>query len=246
VKFRSSAYWVWGSLGLVVGIGLFAKLAVPLVFFFWHPADAKRPAATSPRPRDSPSSALPQTASESPVIAPIRPIIATPAPAPAKPEPVWLAVPPGAIATQPLKLDVGALPYESAMLTIMRAPVPDSVKAQALFDLLPQVPEESMANTAEQAATWLRDRDYARIARPWIVNARTHGAVLGALFADLMQRPDAVALPTLVEIAKTPDHPFAPSAHDNLALLLGHDHGADWPAWDKAVLQKLKAPAPEP
>jgi hypothetical protein len=159
---------------------------------------------------------------------------------------VWLAVPPGAIATQPLKLDVGALPYESAMLTIMRAPVADGVKAQALFDLLPQVPEESMANTAEQAATWLRDRDYARIARPLIVSPKTHGAVLGALFADLMQRPDAVALPTLVEIAKTPEHPFAPSARDNLTLLVGHDYGVDWPGWDKAVLQKLSAAAPGP
>src|SRR5215207_1901571 len=100
---------------------------------------------------------------------PMSPIAPTPAPAaptpsPAKPEPVWLPPPPGAVATQPLKLDVGALPYEAAMLSIMRAPVPDGVKAQALFDLLPQVPEESVANTAEQAATWLRDRDYARIA----------------------------------------------------------------------------------
>jgi hypothetical protein len=155
-------------------------------------------------------------------------------------------MPPGALATEPLKLDVGALPYESAMLSIMRAPVPESVKAQALFDLLPQVPEESMAHTAEEAAKWLRDRDYARIARPWIVNAKTHGAVLGALFADLMERPDAVALPTLVEIAKNPEHPFAPSAHDNLTLLVGHDFGVDWPAWDQAVLQKLSTPAPDP
>ncbi|HEV7405342.1 MAG TPA: hypothetical protein VGO11_20530 [Chthoniobacteraceae bacterium] len=155
-------------------------------------------------------------------------------------------MPRGAIATQPLKLDAGPLPYESTVGSIMAAPVPDGVKAQALFNLLPQVPEESLANTAEQAAALLRDRDYARIARPWILSPKTHGAVLGALFADLMQRPDAVALPTLVEIAKTPDHPFAPSAHENLTLLVGQDHGVDWPAWDKAVLEKLSTPAPAP
>lgn len=241
MKLRSSAVLVWALLALILGSTLVGKLLVPLV------AKAMRP----PRPQSVALAAPPAT--EIGLMRPMSPIgpmpvPATPTPIPplAKLEPVWLSPPPGAMATQPLKLDLGALPYESAMLAIMRAPVSDGVKAQALFDLLPQVPEETLANTAEQAAIWLRDRDYARIGRPWIVNSKTHGAVLGALFADLMQRPDAVALPTLVEIAKEPEHPLAPSARDNLTLLVGRDYGVDWPAWDKAVLQRLNTPAPEP
>lgn len=241
MKLHGLAVLVWGSFAVLLGTGLIAKLVLPLLFSFWHPARAPRPVSPTPL---SASLSVAQPASASPDITPITPIL--PTPAPARPQPTWLAVPPGAVATLPLKLDVGALPYESALLTITHAPVPDGVKAQALFDLLPQVPEESMASTAEQAAALLRDRDYARLALPWIVSPKTHGAVLGALFADLMERPDAVALPTLVEIAKTPDHPFAPSAHDNLTLLVGHDYGIDWPAWDKAVLQKLNTPAPAP
>jgi hypothetical protein len=242
VKLRSSAVFVWGWLYLCVGVPLLTVLGLKLLFFFRHPAHAPRSAAMSPAAAP-PSVAVGRPAPQPPLIARSPPVLPTPASAPANPQPVWLAVPPGAIATQPLKLETGPLPYESTMVSIMSAQVPDGVKAQALFDLIPRVPEEMRANTAEEAAALLRDRDYARIARPWIVNAKTHGAVLGALFADLMQRPDAVALPTLVEIAKTPDHPFAPTARDNLTLLVGHDFGIDWPAWDKAVLQRLNAPA---
>lgn len=244
MKFRSTAWLAWWPLALIVGVGLVAKLTVPLVFSIVRPARPQPAVASSPTPAPAKIGPIRPTGPMAPTPAPVAK--ATPAGAHTKVEPIWLAVPPGAIATEPLKLDVGALPYESAMLSIMRSPVADGVKAKALFDLLPQVPEESMANTAEQAATWLRDRDYARVARPLIINPRTHGAVLGALFADLMERPDAVTLPTLVDIAKNPDHPFAPSAHDNLTLLVGRDYGVDWPAWDKAVLQKLTTPAPPP
>ncbi len=243
MKFRSAAWWVWGSLGVIVGLALLAKLAVPSLAMFFATTEhlESRRSTSSPAPVTS----VAQSTRETPAIG-HGPVLPTPASAPARRQPVWLAVPPGAVATQPLKFDVGALPYEAALGAILQAPVPNAVKAQALFALLPQVPEESMASTAEQAAALLRDRDYARIALPWIVSPKTHGAVLGALFADLMERPDAVALPTLVEIAKTPDHPFAPSAHDNLTLLVGQDFGIDWPAWDKAVLQKLNTPAPTP
>lgn len=200
-------------------------------------------ASPTPLPAQTATLSQPDEIAPQAVSAPAAP---RPSTTPVQARTVWMPVPPGAIATQPLKLDFGALPYEPALASIASAPVSDNVKAQALFDLLPRVPEELQGETAQRAATMLRDRDYARVARPWILNARTHGAVLGALFADLMERPDAVALPTLVEIAKTPDHPFAPSAHDNLTLLVGSDHGIDWPAWDKAVLQKLSTPAPDP
>jgi hypothetical protein len=160
--------------------------------------------------------------------------------------PALLTAPTQALTPGPVKLDVGALPHEAAMLEIMRAPAPEDAKAAALFGLLNQVPEEALASTAEQAVKWLRDRDYRQIGRPWIVNPRTHGAVLSTLMADLMERPDPVTLPTLVEIAQEPAHPLAPAARENLKLLVGKDHGVNWPAWDKAVLEKLSTPPPKP
>ena len=90
----------------------------------------------------------------------------------------------------------------------------------------------------------LRDPDYAAIAQPVLVNPQTGGAILSVLFADVMQRPDAIALPALLQVARSPEHPYASYARDNLALLVGHDWAADWPAWEAAVRQRASASAP--
>ena len=113
-------------------------------------------------------------------------------------------------------------------------------KARAIFDLLPTLPESALATVTVQAVEKLPDADYAATALPVITNPETHGQVLSVLFADLLERPDAIALPALLAIAKNPDHPFAPSALDDLRLLLNADHGSDWPKWEAAMLKKLK------
>jgi hypothetical protein len=62
------------------------------------------------------------------------------------------------------------------------------------------------------------------------------------LFADLMERPDPIALPTLLTIARTPGHPFASAAHTNLELLIGNDFANDWVQWESEVQRRLSAP----
>jgi hypothetical protein len=242
---KSQKAFLWSCLAVAAGL----PVMIALLFEVWaggkvpelkrapqHPPAGMSapltatPAATEPRLEESPTS-------------PAKPIAT---PEPTEPKSVWNTPLPAPLAgpAQPLRLqpkDVGALPYESAMLAIMRAPGPDSDKAAALFGLLPHVPEEVLANTTEQALNWLSNRNYAAIANPIITNPKTHGQVLGPMFADLMQRPEAVALPTLLQIAETPDHPFAPSAHDNLSLLVGRDLGSDWPAWQSAIVQRVGA-----
>lgn len=126
------------------------------------------------------------------------------------------------------------------MLQIMKAPASHAVKSRALFALLPQLPEEALGTATEQAAYWLRDADYANLAGPVVANPSTHGTVLTTLFADLMERPDAIALPTLLQIARSPGHPFAESARDNLSLLLDQNLGSDWGAWDQVIRQRIR------
>ena len=112
-------------------------------------------------------------------------------------------------------------------------------KARAIFALLPSLPESALATAAEQAVEKLPDADYPATALPVITNPETHGQVLSVLFADLLERPDAITLPALLTIAKNPDHPFAPSALDDLRLLLNADHDTDWPRWEAAIREKL-------
>lgn len=112
-------------------------------------------------------------------------------------------------------------------------------KARAIFALLPSLPESALATATAQAVEKLPDADYAATALPVIINPETHGQVLSVLFADLLERPDAITLPALLTIAKNPEHPFSPSALDDLRLLLNADHGSDWPRWDAAIRQKL-------
>ena len=112
-------------------------------------------------------------------------------------------------------------------------------KARAIFALLPTLPESALATATEVAVEKLPDADYPSTALPVVTNPETHGQVLSVLFADLLERPDAITLPALLTIAKNPDHPFAPSALDDLRLLLNADYGSDWSRWDAAIRQKL-------
>jgi hypothetical protein len=81
----------------------------------------------------------------------------------------------------------------------------------------------------------LPDRDYATVAAPVVTNPKTHAQALAVLFADLNERPDAIALPALLSIARQPEHPFSEPALDNLRFILRADHGRDWPKWEAAV-----------
>jgi hypothetical protein len=120
-----------------------------------------------------------------------------------------------------------------------RTDVTDTEKARALVRMMPSLPEEVLGRAAEEAASRIADRDYEAILRPTVVNPETHGRAMAALFADLMERPDEITLPTLLTIARNPAHPHASSASDNLRLLLGHDFGTDWPKWADAISRHL-------
>ena len=134
----------------------------------------------------------------------------------------------------PLALSTGALAWEQQLADA--ATGHDATgKARALFALLDRLPEEALAATAEQAVAQLPDKDYATTALPLVTDAKTHGQVLTVLFADLMERPDAIALPALLTIARNEAHPYSPPALDNLRLLLRADHATDWAKWESAV-----------
>ncbi len=144
------------------------------------------------------------------------------------------------------KLDLtrGKLPWEEKIGSVTGAgDLDDTAKARRLLAMLPNLPEYGLATAAEEAVKRLPDADYNSVALPVVANPGTHGLVESVLFADLMERPDAITLPALLRIAQIPNHPYAKFAHDNLDLLVGEDFGADWPKWDAAVRKALAAEA---
>lgn len=154
-------------------------------------------------------------------------------PDPARPEPPPFD--PAALRPPPLELATGLLPWEKQIAEAVSRSRDAKSKAREILALLPRLPAEALATAAEQAVERLPDADYAATALPALTNPQTDGQVLSVLFADLMERPDAITLPALLTIAQNPAHPFAPAALDNLRLLLRAEFGSEWSKWREAV-----------
>ena len=141
-----------------------------------------------------------------------------------------------------LPLQKGELPWEAQLRGVLTAPgLADAEKARRLFALMPGLAVEGRETATEQAVKLIANADYA-VAQPVLLNPGTYGPALNVLFADLAERPPAIALPTLLQLARIAQHPFAPNARENLQLLLGADYGTDWNRWDAAIRAALAAP----
>ena len=142
----------------------------------------------------------------------------------------------------PLPLQTGELPWEARIRSVLaREKATEAEKARGLLQLLPTISAEGAETCAEEAVKRLPNEEY-RHAQSVVTNPGTYGLALGVLFADLMERPDNLRLPTLVTIARNATHPYASPAHDNLEFLLGQDYGSDWARWEAAVREKLAGP----
>ena len=138
-----------------------------------------------------------------------------------------------------LDLESGELPWEARVRAVLEdEKLDESQKSRELLRSIPTLPEEALESVTEHAVSELRDADYAA-ARTLLINPQTHGRVLGVLFADLMERPDAIAFPTLLAIARNASHPFAPAAQDALELVLSAEFGEDWPQWEAEIRNAL-------
>jgi len=149
---------------------------------------------------------------------------------------------PGDILPPKLELVRGELPWERQIDAVLTSSaLSESAKAQRLFAILATLPEEALDRAAREAIERLSDRDYA-VASGRLTDPATHGQVSSVLFEDLLQRPDAVALPTLLRVARGANHPFAEPALENLELLLGKSFGTDWAAWEAEIRRTLSDP----
>jgi hypothetical protein len=89
---------------------------------------------------------------------------------------------------------------------------------------------EERTRVAEQAVVDLEDDQFPALL-PLLTSPTLPVEVIDVLMADALSRPDRLALPAMLEVARTPQHPRAEDALDVLKLYLETDHGDDWAAW---------------
>src|SRR5690606_13989397 len=134
-----------------------------------------------------------------------------------------------------LEVEIQSLPWEARINSVLGSQLSDQEKARLLLQTLPHVPGEGQAEVADAALELLPDGAYASVALPIVLDSHSHGAALSVFFRDLLERPDPVTLPALLQLLAAPEHPFAQSARETLALLLDADHGNDPTTWKTAV-----------
>ena len=120
----------------------------------------------------------------------------------------------------------------------------NSATAQMLINLLPTLPAEGQGEAAQHISNLLADKDYSKV-MPFLKNPATAEEVLDVLVTDLMNRPDSVKLPALLEIAKVPNHPTREEALTDLQIFLDEDYGNDFGKWETAMKAYLAKEAAE-
>lgn len=170
-----------------------------------------------------PASETPATAVTSPFTRPSRP---TPPPTQATPT---AAVPPAAAITD----------WEEKIDGVLTAQEDEGQKAKRLLAIFPNLPEDGQVEAAQHISNLLPDEDYAPLAQA-LTNAVLSEAVLDVLMTDVLNRPNDLKLHTLLDVARTPNHPKAEEALDVLEVFVDENYGQDWAAWKAAVEKWLK------
>ncbi len=112
-------------------------------------------------------------------------------------------------------------------------------KARKMLELFPHFPEAGQVETAQHISNLLADEDYEKFGN-YLTNSKTPESVQDVILADVLNRPNAIKLPLLLETARTPDNAKAAEAKEMLELYLEDDYGTDWNRWQQEMEKWLK------
>jgi hypothetical protein len=132
-----------------------------------------------------------------------------------------------------------AASWDDKLDQILGADNDDKVKVQQLLAAFPSMPPEVQGVTAQHLVNLLSDDDYAPLGK-MLADPKSAPQVLDVLIGDVLNRPNPVKLPLLLQVASAPDHPKAGEAKDLLELYLGADYGSDWQMWQSKMQQWLQ------
>ena len=130
--------------------------------------------------------------------------------------------------------------WEDRVDSILASEGEEAAKALEMLALFPQLPTDAQVEVAQHLSNLVADEDYAPLGA-LLANPSLAEDVLDVLMADVLNRPNAVKLPLLLEVARNGEHPKASEAKDLLELFLEEDYGTDWNQWQSSLQQWLLA-----
>ena len=101
------------------------------------------------------------------------------------------------------------------------------------------LPADGQEEVAQHLANLVPDQDFG-LMHPYLTNSSLPEDVLDVLLDDVLNRPNSLKLPALLDMARSPQHPKAAEAKDFLELLLDEDYGDDWEKWQTKMNEWLK------
>jgi hypothetical protein len=115
----------------------------------------------------------------------------------------------------------------------------EASKARQLLQMFPHLPEEGQVEVAQHLANLTDDKDFP-VLGAYLTNSATSEEVADVLMADLLNRPNNIKLPILLDVARSGPNPEAASeAKEILALFLDEDYGTDWQTWQTKLHEWL-------
>ena len=132
-----------------------------------------------------------------------------------------------------------AAPWEQQIDRVLVSQAAVEIQAQQLQAVFHSLPAEGQVEAAGHLVN-LTDDEHYRLGEI-LGDPKAPEEVLDILLMDLSSRPDAIRLPLLLHVARTPKHPLSQEALEELSFLLDAEWGQNWPAWEKAVTQALDA-----
>ena len=129
--------------------------------------------------------------------------------------------------------------WDEKVSDVLGAEGDEKDKAKKLVEMFPLLPPEGQEEVAHHLSNLVADEDYAPLAT-FATNSALPEVVLDVFVEDVFNRPNAIKLPVLLDIAQDPQHPRASEAKDVLELFLEEDFGSDWTKWHAKMEKWLK------
>jgi hypothetical protein len=137
----------------------------------------------------------------------------------------------------------GVATWKTKITEVLASANPPGDQAQSLLALFPSLPPAEQFQTAHHISNLLPNDSYASWSTH-LTNTAVAPEVRNVIYADLLQRPDAIKLPMLLVLARAPASGRAPEALALLRQALRADYGTDWTRWEQGIEARLK-PQPD-
>lgn len=118
--------------------------------------------------------------------------------------------------------------WEDRLDEILGSDEDETNKVKDLIAVFPRLPEEGQTEVAQHLSNLVSDEAYAPLGQ-LLQNTKLPDSVLDVLMSDVLNRPNSLKLPQLLQLAQNPDHPKADEAKDLIELYLDEDDPAKWP-----------------